>query len=577
MLLIFKEFLMKQIRSVLLPFYIKAIIGPMVIMSIIAYTLTLFTSLEVMLPLILVFSFLGSTVTVLGFHILLFNPIINATKILSKFSTRDFEKQKEYKKEVVALTERKTFVRVFYNETYSMLDLLMSMAEKLSIDSGKNSIYVANLSGSIDNMSKKLEEQADYIESVSKTTQKIMNNVTKVSLSAKEASSFAEQTTKGSKKSQRDLKTVIENMQIINEVTLEASQKVLSLNQKAVDIKKVTDSIDDISDQTNLLALNAAIEAARAGEHGRGFAVVAEEVRNLAERTTTATKEVKQSIEIIQDETKEVTVEIKNLSKQIENGMNQVKEVGVDINTFLEQSQHVETQINSISINASHNNSDLESIVSSIEGVSAQLKDGNEEMQGISKSTNELIYSSEGSYESVSEFALDNYHENIFKIATDAAKLVGLLFENSIKEGRISERDIFDKNHKPVEGTNPQKFTTSYDVFCDKYLPSIQEKVLHKNKNISYALVTDPKGYVPTHNNKFAKAMTGNYETDLVDSRSKRIFNDRTGSRCGNHTKKLLLQTYKRDTGEIMHDLSVPVMVGGKHWGGFRVGYFPQS
>ncbi|HIP29385.1 MAG TPA: hypothetical protein EYG83_01030 [Sulfurospirillum arcachonense] len=97
------------------------------------------------------------------------------------------------------------------------------------------------------------------------------------------------------------------------------------------------------------------------------------------------------------------------------------------------------------------------------------------------------------------------------------------------------------------------------------------------DKNIAYAISTDPKGYVPTHNNKFAKAMTGDFEKDLVGSRSKIIFDDRTGGRCGNHTKKLLLQTYKRDTGEIMHDLSVPIIVNGKHWGGFRVGYFPHS
>ena len=63
---------------------------------------------------------------------------------------------------------------------------------------------------------------------------------------------------------------------------------------------------------------------------------------------------------------------------------------------------------------------------------------------------------------------------------------------------------------------------------------------------------------------------------DLVKSRSKRIFNDKTGQRGGQHQEKLLLQTYKRDTGEVLHDLSVPVFVNGRHWGGFRVGYLPD-
>ena len=55
------------------------------------------------------------------------------------------------------------------------------------------------------------------------------------------------------------------------------------------------------------------------------------------------------------------------------------------------------------------------------------------------------------------------------------------------------------------------------------------------------------------------------------------LFNDRTGIRCGSHTQEMLLQTYRRDTGEIMHDLSVPIYIDGKHLGGFRIGYHPQK
>ena len=67
--------------------------------------------------------------------------------------------------------------------------------------------------------------------------------------------------------------------------------------------------------------------------------------------------------------------------------------------------------------------------------------------------------------------------------------------------------------------------------------------------------------------------MTGNYEKNLVNSRTKRIFDDYTGSRCGSNNETFLLQTYKRDTGEVVHDLSAPIFVKGRHWGGFRVGY----
>jgi len=67
--------------------------------------------------------------------------------------------------------------------------------------------------------------------------------------------------------------------------------------------------------------------------------------------------------------------------------------------------------------------------------------------------------------------------------------------------------------------------------------------------------------------------LTGNEKTDFANNRTKRIFDDPVGRRCGEHEHTFLLQTYRRDTGEIVHDISAPIYVKEKHWGGFRIGY----
>ena len=96
------------------------------------------------------------------------------------------------------------------------------------------------------------------------------------------------------------------NLHKMSEKTVETAASVEHLNERTGQINGIVKLIKEIADQTNLLALNAAIEAARAGEQGRGFAVVADEVRKLAERTSTATSEIGQLVSAIQKETSAV-------------------------------------------------------------------------------------------------------------------------------------------------------------------------------------------------------------------------------------------------------------------------------
>lgn len=90
---------------------------------------------------------------------------------------------------------------------------------------------------------------------------------------------------------------------------------------------------------------------------------------------------------------------------------------------------------------------------------------------------------------------------------------------------------------------------------------------------IVFAIAANPDGDVPTHDDRFCQPLTGDPARDLVGNRTKRIFGDRVGRSVGAHVDPYRLQVYRRDTGQIMFDLSVPVFVDGRHWGGFRIGY----
>lgn len=155
------------------------------------------------------------------------------------------------------------------------------------------------------------------------------------------------------------------------------------------------------------------------------------------------------------------------------------------------------------------------------------------------------------------------------------AREVSAVLERWLTSGAVSEDKLFSALYYPVTGTDPMKFTTDYDTLGDRDLLAIQERVLAKSSLVVYAVTSDRNGYVPTHNRQFSLPLSGNRAVDLLSNRSKRIFGDVTGFRAARHEGPYLFQQYKRDTGEVMADLSVPLRVRGRHWGCVRIGYRP--
>ncbi|MEO8410222.1 MAG: methyl-accepting chemotaxis protein [Propionivibrio sp.] len=165
------------------------------------------------------------------------------------------------------------------------------------------------------------------------------------------------------------------SMNGISDAVLVTAESVKALGEQSEKIARVVDVIRDIADQTNLLALNAAIEAARAGEQGRGFAVVADEVRKLAERTTQATTEIKQTVDAVRGGTASVIEEMSRERERVEQGVVQIREVGESMNNIHRGVDQVKQAAEEIAASLREQDAANQGIARNVEGIAQMTEE----------------------------------------------------------------------------------------------------------------------------------------------------------------------------------------------------------
>jgi methyl-accepting chemotaxis protein len=362
-------------------------------------------------------------------------------------------------------------------------------------------------------------------------------------------------------------------METISGTVMDTLKTVERLAASSGTIGEITTLIEDIADQTSLLSLNAAIEAARAGEHGRGFAVVADEVKSLSSKTASSTREISQIIRNIQTESTAAIAAMFLVRERVEEGVAKSVAARDSLGDILTLSGDASEMINQIACTTEEQSVTTADISMRVLQVSELASRVHSQMQTNEMMFRKLAQVAEQVFSTVGNFRVGNKHDEMKGYADELRQAVVTVLEKALSNGSLTFDDLFDRTYHPLHGTSPQKFTTSFDNFFDREILPLQEKVLAKESALFFAICIDDHGYVPTHNRRYSQPLTGNPELDKVNNRTKRIFDDRTGLRAAVNLEPYLLQTYMRDTGEIMNDISTPILLQGRHWGAVRVGY----
>jgi methyl-accepting chemotaxis protein len=212
--------------------------------------------------------------------------------------------------------------------------------------------------------------EAEQAFQVASAMQEMSATVREVADHAQHASVASKQSATSARKGGEIADETLLTMNSIASSTSNAAGRILELGKSSEKIGNIVAVITEIAGQTNLLALNAAIEAARAGEQGRGFAVVAGEVRRLAERTASATKEIAGMIQTIQTETKVAVSAIEEGQREVEVGVKKTGETGQALKEIIGMSDQLGNMVAQIATAASEQNGAAEQITSSISQIS---------------------------------------------------------------------------------------------------------------------------------------------------------------------------------------------------------------
>lgn len=340
-----------------------------------------------------------------------------------------------------------------------------------------------------------------------------------------------------------------------------AEEAMTRLRSDTREISGALGMISEIAQQTSLLAINASVEAVRAGPAGRGFAVVSDEVKALATRSAQAASDITAIVERVDRAAVDAAARIDECSGLIASMSERVAATQA-------AAERIESACADQGETLSRTSETIQALVRSATSGA--------EMAGRAESTAAGLEALSGALaERLDRFRLS---DPIMRTAvTERAAELSRRLEAEVNAGRISIDDLFSRDYEPLPGAGPTQYMTPFVPVTDRVFPDVLESALSIHDGVVFSAAVNLDGFLPTHNQKYSQSPGDDPVWNAANARNRRFFNDRVGLAAGQSRAACLVQAYRRDMGGgayvTMKDISAPIMVRGRHWGGLRIGY----
>ena len=455
---------------------------------------------------------------------------------------------------------------------------MMKGIGKMAEDIGQLTVFIAEANGQIEDIDKRLADERRVIDALEGAAGALSASSHDVASAAQSAEKVTQRSEAQLAAGQGSERRVLEQVTDLSSEVTAMAGAIDGLKEAFQLVSRVAQENSSIARMTNLLALNAQIEAARAGVAGRCFMVVAHELKELSSKTSQATEQINETLGelgartgMIVDangRTLERAQSVRHETEKIRDLISQIAADGRDITAE-------QARIIGATADANAAIEQVEEIIENL-GVLSQAIEVN--VRTSRKHMDTVVDASERLTAQTARFGVETVDTPFINAAQKIAAEISARFERAVSSGAISLNDLFDRKYTPIPGSNPEQVMTRFTQFTDRTLPDLQEEALKLSDRVVFCAAVDENGYLPTHNRKFSQPQRPNDPSwNAANCRNRRIFNDRVGLTAGQSKRPFALQAYRRDMSNgsfvMMKDVSAPIVVIGRHWGGLRLAY----